>query len=106
MVLSGSPTPEEAVAAEKELRTGVLRLRPPIDILSDVTQLDSLELILPGTSERFGAIVDEVGVRRVVRVVGRSTEGALQMQRAMRSFAHSAHLAFSRDEAEAVLSGR
>ena len=104
--LSGSPTNEEADGAERELRSGLTRLRPPIDLMADVSQLDSLELILPVTFERMNALLQGVVIRKVVRVVGRSTEGARQLQRMMRSFGHAAHLAFSRDEAETVLSKR
>ena len=106
MELSGTPTPEQAVVAENDLGSALPRLRSPIDFLSDVSQLTSLELSPPGTFERLGGALNSVGVRRVVRVVGRSTEGALQMQRVMRFFGHSAHLAFSRDEADMVLSQR
>jgi hypothetical protein len=45
-------------------------------------------------------------VRRVVRVVGKSPNGAVQMERLARHLGHAAHLAFSLDEAEAVLSAR
>lgn len=104
--LAGSPTGEDIAHASKELALALPRLRPPIDVMSDVSQLDSLDGVTQAEFERLGLMLQAVGVRRVVRVVGRSKEGALHMQRMTRMFRHSAHLAFSREEAENVLALR
>ncbi len=103
---SGQPSQADLTAAEIDLRAGLARLRSPVDVLSDVSQLDSLEAISMADLERTGAMLRELGVRRVVRVVGRSKSGALQMERISRLLKHSAHLAFSREEAEDLLSQR
>lgn len=104
--LVGRPTSDQIAQAERDLAEGLRRLRPPIDVMSDVSQLDSLDGITSAEFERLGTMLMNTGVRRVVRVVGRSKEGALHMQRMARFFKHSAHLAFSREEAETVLAQR
>ncbi len=104
--LVGRPTKDEVAAAEREVQNGLPRLRAPIDVLSDVSQLESLADAPTDVLQRVGHMLRDKGVRRVVRVVGRATEGALQMQRIARLFTHSAHLAFSREEAEQVFSDK
>ncbi len=104
--LSGRPTKQQVLAAEEELRLALPRLRSPIDVISDVSRLDSLEELNPTTIIAAGALLQNIGIRRVVRVVGRSKEGAVQMQRAAKYLNHSAHIAFSREEAEQVLAQR
>lgn len=104
--LSGRPTTQQVLAATHELRLALPRLRSPIDIITDVSQLESLEDVDPTSMTDSGALIQSVGVRRAVRVVGRSKDGALQFQRATKHFNHSAHLAFSREEAEQVLAQR
>lgn len=47
-----------------------------------------------------------IGVRRAVRVVGKRRSGAVAMERLARQLEHSAHLAFSLEEAEALLDSR
>ncbi len=104
--LVGQPTSDQIPQAERDLVQGLQRLRAPIDVMSDVSQLESLDGITSAEFERLGTLMMKTGVRRVVRVVGRSKEGALHMQRMARRFKHSAHLAFSREEAETVLAQR
>lgn len=105
--LVGQPTDADLALAEGELRAQLPRLRPPIDVLSDVTQLESLDAMTPAEFERVYLLVHNLGIRRLVRVVGRSKMGALHAQRMTpRRYQHSAHLAFSREEAESLLAQR
>lgn len=84
----------------------IKRLRSPFDVLSDVRALDSLDDIPMAEARRLGRLLGDAKVRRVVRVVGKSSAAAIQMERVARELGHSAHLAFSREEAEALLAQR
>ena len=101
---AGSPSSSFAPQALRELGAALERLRPPIDVLSDIRELRSLDQL---DAEDFRAISDTLrafGVKRVVRVVGRSAQAAVQMQRLSRQLrGPTAHLAFSLDEAELLL---
>ena len=101
--LSGAPTSAQAVASERELRDALSRLRSPVDVLSDIRELDTLEFFLSDDFSRLGGILREFGVRKVVRVVGKKAQAAVQMERLSRQMkGHTAHLAFSFEEAEQV----
>jgi hypothetical protein len=101
--LSGVLTSAEAVASERELRDALSRLRSPVDVLSDIRELDTLESFPPEDFSRLGGILREFGVRKVVRVVGKKAQAAVQMERLSRQMkSHTAHLAFSFEEAEQV----
>ncbi len=104
--ISGRPAPHEVSDAETQLRDAVARLRVPIDVLSDVRELESLDDLSPDDARRVGALLSKAKVRRVVRVVGKSSTAALQMERLARGLGHSAQLAFSREEAMTVLAQR
>lgn len=97
----GAPDLQRVSAAEATLRAEIDRLRAPFDVLSDVSALGpGLE---PEQLEPFAELLRQARVRRVVRVVGRCAHGALLLERLGRRLKHSAHLAFSRGEAEALL---
>lgn len=101
--LSGAPTSAEAVTGERELRDALARLRSPVDVLSDIRELETMESLLPDDFSRLGEILRSFGVRKVVRVVGKRAQAAVQMERLSRHLkSHTAHLAFSMDEAEQV----
>lgn len=104
--ISGRPTSEEAVEAEAQMRAAITRLRAPFDVVSDVRGLESLEDVPSADTRRLGELLSRAKVRRVVRVVGKSSIAAIQMERVARMLGHSAHLAFSREEAEALLAQR
>jgi hypothetical protein len=81
------------------------RLRPGLDMVSD---LSGLTAVPPEGLAQLRRIVEAArarGFRRVVRVVGRSTAAALQFERISRAIGHEAHLAFSLEEAERLLDG-
>jgi hypothetical protein len=72
-------------------------------VLSDIRELDTMEAFLPENFSRLSGILREFGVRKVVRVVGKKAQAAVQMERLSRHIkGHTAHLAFSLEEAEAV----
>ena len=101
--LSGAPDSAELTVIEAELRAALSRLRPPVDVLSDIRELETMEALVGEDFRRIGGILQSFGVRKVVRVVGRSAHAAVQMERLSRHLkGHTAHLAFSLDEAEQV----
>ena len=102
--LSGALTPAEAVVGEREVREALTRLRAPVDVLSDIRELETMEALQFADFRRIVEVLRSFGVRRVVRVVGRSAQAAVHMERLSRQFnGHTAHLAFSMEEAEQVL---
>lgn len=106
MEISGRPTPEEVAIAEAHVRAAIRRLKPRFAVLSDVRNLESLDGLTAADARRIGELLAGAHVRRVVRVVGKSSAAAIQMERLARSLGHSAHLAFSREEAMALLTQR
>ena len=105
ITLSGHPTGERYAQAESDLKAARTRLRAPIDVLSDIRELEALDEALVDYFRSLGLLLGRFGVRRVVRIVGRSTRGAVQMERLSRKLKnHEAHLAFSLQEAEQVFS--
>ncbi len=103
ITLSGSPSSAQALASERELRDALSRLRAPVDVLSDIRELETMEAFLPDDFRRLGEILRAFGVRKTVRVVGKRAQAAVQMERLSRHLtSHAAHLAFSIDEAEQV----
>ena len=97
----GRVSAAEFAQAEQALRQAVARLRVPYDVLSDVRKLESLESD-PATLARLATLVPPEDVRHFVRVVGRSTESAVNIARATKHLGFEVHLAFSREEAETV----
>ena len=106
MEISGRPTSADVAPAEAQVREAIKRLRAPFDVLSDVRNLESLDDLPLADARRLGELLSHAKIRRVVRVVGKSSTAAIQMERVARSLGHSAHLAFSREEAEALLAQR
>jgi hypothetical protein len=101
--LSGNPTSAHSAEGERELREALTRLRPPVDVLSDIREVASLDGYLLEDFRRLNLILREFGVRKVVRVVGKSAQAAVHMERLSRQIPnHTAHLAFSIEEAEQV----
>lgn len=81
------------------------RLRPGFDTISDLTGLAPITAEGKAQLKRLIEIQRARGLRRVVRVVGRSVDAALQFERTSREVGHEAHLAFSMEEAERLLDG-
>lgn len=81
------------------------RLRPGFDIVSDLSRAEPLG---PEGLAQVKRILEAHRARkagRAVRIVGRSTEVALQFARTSKEFQHEAYLCFSREEAERWLDG-
>ncbi len=79
------------------------RLQTPVDVLSDIRDLQTLDEEILAAFRKVGGVLGHFGVRRVVRVVGKSAKAAVQLERLSRSLKdHAAHLAFSMEEAERV----
>ncbi len=104
--LGGRPQSSEVNEALAQAKEAVQRLRAPFDVISDVRTLESLESIPIADARKVGELLAQAKVRRVVRVVGKSGAAAIQMERIARELGHSAHLAFTREEAEALLAMR
>lgn len=103
LIISGRPDPAGAPSAWSSLDSALARLRPPVDVLSDIRGLEALDPELLGEFKNFGERLREFGVRRVVRIVGKSAQAAVQVERLTRHLkGHAAHLAFSEAEAEQV----
>lgn len=106
MVLKGRPTEDHLDAARADLLEALRRLQPPFDVLSDVVELESLENIPAGSVAQAMSQIFTKGVRRMVRVVGKSATAALHAERIARQANYHAHLAFSLEEAEQVFASR
>jgi hypothetical protein len=104
--VSGRPTSADIAQAEDDIRASVVRLRVPFDVISDVRALESLEEVTMADAQRVGTLLSKAKVRRVIRVVGRSSAAAIHMERLARALGHSAHLAYSREEAESLITQR
>ena len=103
ITLSGAPSSAEVTVVEQELRAALGRLRSPVDVLSDIRELETMEGLVGDDFRRLGGVLHGFGVRKVVRVVGKSAQAAVQMERMSRQLkGHTAHLAFSFEEAEQV----
>jgi hypothetical protein len=106
ILLKGKPSAANFPQALRQARLEVQRLQTPFDILSDVRELESFDEL---AARDLAAMLHElltVNVRRRVTLVGKSTGGALHMERIARQIGHHAHLAFSFEEAEQVFSSR
>jgi anti-anti-sigma regulatory factor len=81
------------------------RLRPGFDIVTDLTHAEPLG---PEGVAQFKRLLEAHRARkagRAVRIVGRSTQVALQFARTSKEVHHEPYLAFSREEAERWLDG-
>ncbi len=97
----------QSAAAEARLHEALSRLRPPVDVLSDIRELAFIDATLIEDFQRLGRIIGKFGARRVVRVVGKSAQAAVHLARLSRHLKnHEAHLAYSLEEAEQVFLAR
>lgn len=104
--LAGLVGREHLATAEAQLKAALPRLSAPFDVLSDVRKLEGIESDAMPLVQSLGEAMRQAGVRRVVRVVGKSATGAVHMERVARQLGHAARLAFSLEEADSVLSHR
>ncbi len=104
--MSGTVSPAEAGTAADEVIREVVRLRPGFDT---ITSISGLEPLAPEALKEIGRIKTFLATLqrgRVVRVVGRSAQAAVQFERLSRGHGYSAQLAFSLAEAERILDRR
>jgi hypothetical protein len=100
--LSGEPTLDDVEPGHLQMTNTLARLRMPFDVVSDISALISLSSV-PEEALVKMALRMQGKVHRVVRIVGRSSVAAIQLERLSRIMRHSAHLAFSREEALGLL---
>jgi hypothetical protein len=103
MVFKGQVTEEELARAEEELAEALPRLAPTFDMISDVSAAEKLSAPVIERIRRMGELIVAAGLRTHVRVVGRSSQAAVQFQRIGRAVGYDSRLAFSVGEAEELL---
>ena len=114
--VSGFLGEEELRRAADEFIEKVKTLRPPLDVVNDVSTFRPSTPKGAEEIKRAQAFLNQYGVRHVVRVVERlltddrttfeqaaHTMGAAQFRRTAREVGYKADEALSREEAEAVL---
>jgi len=105
MAFKGQVLEEELDRAEPELREALSRMGPRFDMISDVSAADTLSAEVVERIRQMGKLIVDTGLRTHVRVVGRSSQAALQFQRISRTVGYDSRLAYSMTEAEALLDG-
>ncbi len=105
VVYSGEVLAAEIEEAERQLRTALPVLSPAFDVVCDVSAAAPLAPEAVSRLRRMAELLLPAGLRTHVRVVGRSGQTALQFHRIGRSIGYESRLAFSLDEAEALLDG-
>jgi hypothetical protein len=82
------------------------RMRPGFDLVSDLSQAEPLGPVGVAQFRRIVEAANERKIGRVVRIVGRAAQTALQFARHSKEyFQYEPYLAFSREEAERLLDG-
>ncbi len=104
--MSGTVGQVEAQAAADQVIREVVRLRPGFDTISSISGLEPLEKAALEEIRRINAFLVTLQRGRLIRVVGRSAQAAVQFERLSRSHGYSAQLAFSLAEAERILDQR
>ena len=105
VVYRGEVLAAEIEEAERQLRTALPNLSPAFDVVCDVSAAEPLAPEAVTRLRRMAELLLPAGLRTHVRVVGRSGQTALQFHRIGRSIGYESRLAFSLDEAEALLDG-
>ena len=105
MVFKGQLDEAELEEAEQELREALERVTPAFDMISDVSEAEKLSPQAVERIRRMGRLIVDAGLRTHVRVVGRSSQAALQFQRISRAVGYDSRLAYSLAEAEELLDG-
>lgn len=101
--LAGELTLKELAEAGDQLLHEVRRLRPGLDFVTDIREVDSVPDFPADAGRQFSDLLVEMKVRRVVRVVGKKAKVALAFERCSRAYGLSANLAYSIEEAERLL---
>ena len=103
MVFRGQVLEEELERAEHELRQALPRISPGFDMISDVSAAEALSPAAVERIRRMADLIVAAGLRTHIRVVGRSSQAALQFQRISRTAGYDSRLAYSFAEAETLL---
>lgn len=105
LLLAGHLEEAEIQAATDAVVADLPRLRPGFDVVSDITGLEPLEEYALVHIRRIHQAIVQKGCRRVVRVVGKSAQAAVQLERISREAKLEVYLAYSRAEADRMLDG-
>ncbi|MFZ5444749.1 MAG: hypothetical protein ACOZQL_32450 [Myxococcota bacterium] len=104
--LAGRPSLEMCTEGMAHLNESLERLRAPIDVLIDVVEFEGLDDAALECARLAEEALLRFGVRKSVRLFGRSTQAAVvQMHQSSRPATNEvSHLAFSIREAELLFS--
>lgn len=103
--MRGTVSEDEARTAADEVIAHLDKLRAGFDTISDIA---GLEPLAPAALEHIRRANDRLLALKpgkVVRVVGRSAQAAVQFEKLSKHHGYSAQLAFSMKEAEQLLDG-
>jgi hypothetical protein len=105
MVFRGQVMEKELEQAERQLRQALPGISPRFDMISDVSEAEALSPAAVERIRQMAELIVSAGLRTHVRVVGRSSQPALQFQRISRTVGYDSRLAYSFAEAELLLDG-
>jgi hypothetical protein len=105
MVFRGQVLEEELEHAGRDLWQALPRISPYFDMISYVSEAEALSPVAVERIRRMAELIVAAGLRTHVRVVGRSSQAALQFQRISRTVGYDSRLAYSFAEAERLLDG-
>lgn len=103
--MRGAVSAEEAARAVDEVLAQLPNLRPGFDTISDIAGLEPLSPEALEHIRRANQSLIQLQPGRVVRVVGRSAQVAVQFEKLSKQLGYSALLAFDVQEAERLLDG-
>ena len=101
--LEGYFPDEEAKLAADEVILQAKKLRPGFSVVSEISQFKPASPHAAEQILRAQRAIKELGVRRMVRVVGGNALGKMQMQRTATQAGLDADYAATREEAERML---
>ena len=101
--LEGYFDDEAARAAADQTIAGLRKLKPGFDMVSDITQFKPATQQAAEHIVRAQKALKEMGVHRLVRVVGGNALAKMQMQRTATQVGLDAEYAATREEAERML---
>src|SRR5262249_46236560 len=83
----------------------IAKLMSHFDVVTDIAGVDTLLPDVMARATELEVLLHHRGGKRIVRVVGRSSGAAVQLERVSRDAGKEAYLAFSLAEAEKLLDG-
>ena len=103
MKLSGYLNDEEVKVAAEKFKTEVQRLKPPVDIINDISEFRPATAAGAEVIKEAQMFVAQYGVRHLVRVVKDKVSGLLQFSTTGKQAGLQGQLAESLAEAEKIL---